>query len=69
MTEYAGDTFNLLLTAVLIILNGFFVAAEFALVKVNKSKIKGMQREKMLFADIAMWLYKRQSMALSACQV
>ena len=69
MTEYAGDTFNLLLTAVLIILNGFFVAAEFALVKVNKSKIKGMQREKMLFADIAMWLYKRQSMALSACQM
>ena len=69
MTGYAGDTFNLLLTAILIILNAFFVAAEFALVKVNKSKIRGMQSEKMLFADIAMWLYKRQSMALSACQM
>ncbi len=67
--DYIGDSFNLILTAVLIILNGFFVAAEFALVKVSKSKIKGMQRDNRPFADIAMWLYKRQSMALSACQM
>lgn len=69
MTNYAGDTFNLLLTLFLILLNGFFVAAEFALVKINKSKIKGMQQDKRPFANIAMWLYQRQSMALSACQM
>ena len=65
MTDYL----NLLLTGILILLNGFFVAAEFALVKVNKSHVKGMQRDKKPFANIAMWLYKRQSMALSACQM
>ena len=70
MTEtYAADTFNLTVTVILIILNAFFVAAEFALVKVNKSKIKHMQKENRPFAGVAMWLYKRQSMALSACQM
>ncbi|MDW3197641.1 MAG: hemolysin family protein [Cytophagales bacterium] len=69
MTGYAADTFNLIITGVLIILNGFFVAAEFALVKVNKSKIKMMQKDNNPFASVALWLYKRQSMALSACQM
>lgn len=69
MNEYAADTFNLVVTAVLIILNGFFVAAEFALVKVNKSKIKMMQKDNKPFASVALWIYQRQNMALSACQM
>jgi CBS domain containing-hemolysin-like protein len=69
MNGYLNDTFNLILTFVLIILNGFFVAAEFALVKVNTSKIKAMQRNRNPFANVALWLYKRQNMALSACQM
>jgi CBS domain containing-hemolysin-like protein len=69
MGEYLADSINLIITAVLIILNGFFVAAEFALVKVNKSKINNMQRDGSPFASVALWLYKRQSMALSACQM
>jgi len=69
MNGYLADTFNLALTGFLILLNGFFVAAEFALVKVNKGKIKTMQKDKNPFATIASWLYKRQNMALSACQM
>ncbi|MEO9804755.1 MAG: hemolysin family protein [Reichenbachiella sp.] len=69
MNGYIADTFNLILTGILILLNGFFVAAEFALVKVNKSKIKSMQKDKNPFASVALWLYKRQNMALSACQM
>lgn len=69
MNGYVADTFNLVLTGFLILLNGFFVAAEFALVKVNKSKIKAMQKDHNPFASVAFWLYKRQNMALSACQM
>ena len=69
MENYAVDTINLAITAVLIILNGFFVAAEFALVKVSEGRIKTMMRENQPFASVAMWLYKRQNMALSACQM
>jgi CBS domain containing-hemolysin-like protein len=69
MIGYLADTINLIITGILILLNGFFVAAEFALVKVNKSKIKTMQRDQNPFASVALWLYKRQNMALSACQM
>ncbi len=69
MNGYLADTFYLGLTGLLILLNGFFVAAEFALVKVNKSKIKSMQKDNNPFASVALWLYKRQNMALSACQM
>lgn len=69
MNAYLADTLNLIITAVLILLNGFFVAAEFALVKVNASKIKAMQKNGNPFATTAQWLYKRLNMALSACQM
>lgn len=69
MNGYLADTFNLIVTGILIILNAFFVAAEFALVKVNKSKIKAMEKDGNPFASVALWLYKRQNMALSACQM
>ena len=67
--SYAADGINIGLTVIFIILNGFFVAAEFALVKISKSKLKVMIREKRPFATTAMWLYKRQNLALSACQL
>jgi CBS domain containing-hemolysin-like protein len=35
----------------------------------TKSKVKTMVREKQPFASVAMWLFKRQNMALSACQL
>lgn len=69
MNSYLNDSFNLLLTVVLIILNAFFVAAEFALVKINTGKIRTMQRNRDPFANVTLWIYKRQNMALSACQM
>ncbi len=53
----------------LIILNGFFVAAEFALVKVRISRIDKLVREKRPFAKTARWLAKRLDESLSACQL
>lgn len=69
MSDYTTDSLNLILTGILILLNAFFVAAEFALVKLNKSKIKTMEKDGIPFASTAMWLYKRQSMTLSTCQL
>ncbi|MEQ9286208.1 MAG: hemolysin family protein [Cyclobacteriaceae bacterium] len=67
--SYAMDGFKIGLTVIFIILNGFFVAAEFALVKISKSKLKVMMNEGRPFAVTAMWLFKRQNLALSACQL
>jgi len=67
--NYTMDAFKIGFTVILILLNGFFVAAEFALVKVSKSKLKGMVSDKKAFATTAMWLFKRQNLALSACQL
>ncbi len=53
----------------LLILNGFFVAAEFALVKVRKSRLDKLVKEKRLFAGTVKWLYDRLDNALSACQL
>lgn len=57
------------LAAILIVLNGFFVAAEFALVKVRLSRIEQLAREGRMFASTARWLAKRLDESLSACQL
>lgn len=54
---------------VLVILNGFFVAAEFALVKVRVSQIDKMVADKKLFAKTAKWLTQRLDHSLSCCQL
>ncbi|MFT7631022.1 MAG: CBS domain containing-hemolysin-like protein [Mariniblastus sp.] len=59
----------LLIAAVLVVLNGFFVAAEFALVKVRMSQIEKMVTEGKMFAKLAKWLAKRLDHSLSACQL
>lgn len=53
----------------LILLNGFFVAAEFALVKVRISRIEKLVRAKRPFATTARWLAQRLDESLSACQL
>ena len=62
-------TLMLILTVVLIILNGFFVAAEFALVKVRLGQVKKMVEQGKPFAKTAYWLAERLDQTLSACQL
>jgi CBS domain containing-hemolysin-like protein len=59
----------LLATLALVLLNGFFVAAEFALVKVRGSRLAEMAREEKPFAKTAQWMAKRLDRSLSACQL
>lgn len=60
---------NLLIAILLVIANGFFVAAEFALVKVRVSRVEQMVVAKRFFAKTARWLAERLERALSACQL
>jgi CBS domain containing-hemolysin-like protein len=56
-------------TLALVLLNSFFVAAEFALVKVRGSKLAEMAREEKPFAKTAQWMAWRLDRSLSACQL
>ncbi len=55
--------------AALVIANGFFVAAEFALVKIRPSRIDDMVNEGRQFAPTAKWLASRLEQSLSAGQL
>ena len=57
------------LALLLVVLNGFFVAAEFALVKIRPSQINKLIEEKRLFSKSAKWLFERMDHSLSACQL
>ena len=59
----------LAIAAVLIALNGFFVAAEFSLVKVRISQLDKMIQKGKRFAKPARWLAGRLDHSLSACQL
>ena len=59
----------LLLAGVLVVANGFFVAAEFALVKVRPVRIEQMVLDKRPMARACLWLSNRMESALSACQL
>jgi CBS domain containing-hemolysin-like protein len=65
MIDVAEIGIALLLVAV----NGFFVAAEFALVKVRPSRIDEFIEVGKPFAKSAKWLADRMEQALSACQL
>jgi CBS domain containing-hemolysin-like protein len=60
--------FNIFLVLLLVILNGFFVAAEFAMVKVRSSRIETLVSEGNLKAKFAQRLTKNLDAYLSACQ-
>jgi CBS domain containing-hemolysin-like protein len=69
MTSYILDSLNIILAGIFILLNGFFVAAEFALVKVRATRLDELKGQSRPFANTAIWLFKRQNLSLSACQV
>ncbi len=64
-----SDLISLILAGFLVIANGFFVAAEFALVKVRVSRVDQMVVAKRFFAKTARWLAVRLERSLSACQL
>lgn len=57
------------LAFVLLLLNAFFVAAEFSLVKVRPSQLQIMVSEGRRFAATAQWLSDHLDAALGACQL
>ena len=65
----ASILLNTILVLVLVILNGFFVAAEFAMVKVRSSRIETLVLEGNLRAKFAQRLTKNLDAYLSACQL
>jgi CBS domain containing-hemolysin-like protein len=60
---------NLLLVAFLVFLNGFFVAAEFALVKVRQTRLAQLVQEGNKRAQYAQKVTQQLDAYLSACQV
>ena len=69
MTVWMTDVAAISAAVALVILNGFFVAAEFALVKVRVSQVDKLIREGRPFAKMARWLATRLDTSLSACQL
>jgi len=69
MPPWFTDVLNISLALFLVVLNGFFVAAEFALVKVRPSRIDELIEVGRPFAKAARWLADRMEPALSACQL
>ena len=57
------------LALILVVVNGFFVAAEFALVKVRPSRLEQLAKGGSLMGKVATWLSKRLDASLSACQL
>ena len=60
---------NIALTLFFVLLNGFFVAAEFAIVKVRASQIELKAREGNLLATMARHLLSHMDTYLSASQL
>lgn len=67
--SWQANVIKLTVALVLVVLNGFFVAAEFALVKVRPTTIVKMVRENEMFATTAQWLANRMDNTLAACQL
>ena len=69
MNEYMFDLTMIAVATVLVLINGFFVAAEFAMVKVRVSKIDDHVQKKSRFAATARGLLHRLDASLSTCQL
>lgn len=69
MSDWYTHLFRILMAFLLVGVNGFFVAAEFSLVKIRISRIEQLVVARRLFAKTARWLAERLEKALSACQL
>lgn len=69
MASWVSDVVNIGFAIILVLLNGFFVAAEFALVKIRPGRLEEMAAHRRPFATTALWLFHRMDASLSACQL
>jgi CBS domain containing-hemolysin-like protein len=69
MTAFLGIAFETFVILALVAANGFFVAAEFALVKVRASQLKPLVQKGGLRVRLALWATQHLDGALSATQL
>ncbi|MFC1783244.1 hemolysin family protein [Planctomycetota bacterium] len=69
MPSWLIDIIMIVFAVVLVVLNGFFVATEFALVKVRATRVKELVKQRRPFAKTGLWLLHRLDQSLSACQL
>ncbi len=69
MSDWYSHLFGILTALLLVGINGFFVAAEFSLVKIRLGRIEQLVAAKRLFSKTARWLAERLEKSLSACQL
>jgi len=67
--DWLANSLHIVAAAILVAVNGFFVAAEFALVKVRGSRLDLLVKQRRPFANSAKWLAERMDDSLSACQL
>lgn len=69
MSDWTTDLLWLLFALFLVVANGFFVAAEFALVKLRASQVDTMVEQGRPFSGVVHWLMGRLDATLAACQL
>ena len=69
MAPWVIDLIEVGVALFLVALNGFFVAAEFAFVKVRGSQVEEFVRKQRPGSKTARWLVERLEQSLSACQL
>lgn len=69
MSDWLYDITKISFALVLVLINGFFVGAEFALVKVRRSRLNELSNTGRAFAGTTLWLLDRMDASLSACQL
>jgi CBS domain containing-hemolysin-like protein len=69
MPDWLTDTLGIIGALILVFINAFFVAAEFALVKVRGGQLDALVKQRRPFAATAQWLGQRLDASLSACQL
>jgi CBS domain containing-hemolysin-like protein len=69
MIDWASDLYKIGGAILLVLLNGFFVAVEFSLVKLRENRLNELVKNKRPFAETASWLQRRLDASLSACQL
>ncbi|MGD2268757.1 MAG: hemolysin family protein [Desulfobacterales bacterium] len=69
MSDWVYDITKILIALLLVFINGFFVASEFALVKIRRGRLEDLVKNRRPFAVTARWLSYRLDASLSACQL